>query len=323
MKNRYNYQEYDEGFLQMEKRATNKKGIIIILIIMLALIGGSVFYFSRNGISFEFNLPWQTEEKIENKKKKEEEKEETKIKNKLDAPVFNDQQFYTAADYMIEFSDFHKSNLGFDADITFSTTNNPRTVILEKVLVDGYDTTTTFTKSLNPLESITQTIRINQVELDALDIVTFGRIALYFKVLDSEGKSEVKLFEMNASNKIDVDNSRKGLIEIDNKNNTKISYYKLLEDKDNSYLYFDFKNTSLGKSQIIAIKKLMINGKIYDYKSLKEEIYHGAEKIVSLTIPKSDYKKITSFAISFVMFSTDENGKMTEAYITNEYSRSL
>ncbi len=323
MRNNYNYQGPDDNIVRMEKKSSNKVGIIIIVILVLALVGGSAFYFYKNGISFELKLPWQTEKRAskDDSSKKEKEDEEEKNKNEYAPPSFVDQDLASGYGYNINFSNFQKSNLGYDMDITFETKNNSYTIYLEKVLVDGYDTSVTFSKSLNPYESITQTLRINQTELDALDIVSFSRLELYIKCVDSTGKGKVERYEVNSQN-IAPDNSRKGLIRIDQKNQTNVNYYKVQEDKDNTYIYFDFQNYGAIRTQILSVKKLLINGKIYDYKDLNEEVYHGAEKIISLTIPKSEFKKVESFTVSFTMIN-EEEGKKTAAYITNEYSKTI
>ena len=320
---RNNYQGPDD-MIRMEKKSSNKVGIIIIVILVLALVGGSAFYFHKNGISIDLKLPWQTEKRASKNDSNKEDKsdDEEKTKNEYDPPFFEDRDLGGSYEYELNFSNFHKSSLGYDMDITFETKGKPFTIYLEKVLVDGYDTSVTFSKSLNPYESITQTLRINQSELDALDIISFSSLDLYIKCVDADGKGKVQRYELSTTGTITADNSRKGLIQIDQKNQTNVNYYKVQEDKDNTYIYFDFKNYGTIRTQIVSVKKLLINGKLYDYKDLNEEVYHGAEKIISLTIPKSDFKKVESFTVSFTMIN-EEEGKKTAAYITNEYSKTV
>ncbi len=321
MKKNYNYPS-DDSVIRLEKSSSNKVGIIILVLIILALIVFSVFHFYKNGVRFELKLPWQTEERKNSSNTDDKGKEDPESsKTKYDKPSFSSYEFEQDS-YELKFSDFQESNLGYDMDITFSTKSEPYTIILEKLLVDGFDTTTTFTRSLNPQESATQTIRINQSELDALDIESFSQLVFYFKSIDSEGNEEVKRYPVSSTGINYPNNDRIGLIEIDNKNQTKLSYYKTEEDKDNTYIYFDFNNYGNVRTQIVSVKKLMINGNIYDYNDLKEEVYHGAEKIISLTIPKSEIKKVENFSVSFTMLN-EENGKKTAVYITNEYSKNI
>ena len=264
---RNNYQGPDD-MIRLEKKSSNKVGIIIIVILVLALVGGSAFYFYKNGISLELKLPWQTEKRASKNDSKKEDKsdDEEETKNEYDPPSFADQDLESGNGYKINFSNFQKSNLGYDMDITFETKTKPYTIYLEKVLVDGYDTSISFSKSLNPYESITQTLRINQTELDALDIISFSQLDFYIKCVDAEGKGKVERYELSTTGTITADNSRKGLIQIDQKNQTNVNYYKIQEDKDNTYIYFDFKNYGTIRTQIVSVKKLLINGKLYDYK---------------------------------------------------------
>lgn len=322
--NNYNYQYYDEGLLRIEKKSTNKLGLFIVVILFLALVGASGYYFYRNGISFDFSLPWQTEKsKSEsNNSKNNKGKSESKTKNQYDDPKFEDTVVGNGYNYSINITNFRKTDFGYDIDINIENSKTPYTFVLEKILVDGFDTTTKFSKKLEPLESISQTIRINQTELDALDIISFSELTFYINVIDEEGKENIQKVLMTSTALKTANNSRLGLIEIDRKNQTIVNYYKVLEDKDNTYIYFDFKNYGASRVQIISVKKLKINGQIYEYKDLNEEVYHGAEKIISLTIPKKDFKKVENFSVSFTMLN-EENGKKTAAYITNEYSRSI
>lgn len=322
--NNYNYQYYDEGLLRIEKKSTNKVGLFIVVILFLALVGASGYYFYRNGISFDFSLPWQTEKsKSEsNNSKNNKGKSESKTKNQYDDPKFEDTVVGNGYNYSINITNFRKTDFGYDIDINIENSKTPYTFVLEKILVDGFDTTTKFSKKLEPLESISQTIRINQTELDALDIISFSELTFYINVIDEEGKENIQKVLMTSTALKTANNSRLGLIEIDRKNQTIVNYYKVLEDKDNTYIYFDFKNYGASRVQIISVKKLKINGQIYEYKDLNEEVYHGAEKIISLTIPKKDFKKVENFSVSFTMLN-EENGKKTAAYITNEYSRSI
>ena len=322
--NNYNYQNYNDSLLRMEKNSSNKAGLIIMVILVLALIAGSAYYFYQNGISFEFRLPWQTEKEIIRQKEKKNEEEKEKIKNEYDDPVFSDTLIEQNFGYTISFTNFRKSKLGYDFDLTFEAKSKNYTFTLEKVLVDGYDTSPSFTHELNSQESFTQTVRIPQAELDALDIIAFRKITIYIKSVEKEedGETKVEGYDVLSSALKLADNSRIGLIEIDRKNQTIINYYKSDEDKDNTYIYFDFRNYGASRTQLVSVKKLLINGEVYEYKELNEEVYHGAEKIISLTIPKKEVKKVNSFSVAFTMLN-EENGKKTAAYITNAYSKSL
>lgn len=317
-----NYQDYDEGLLRVEKKSTNKVGIFIVVILFLALVAASGYYFYRNGISLDFSLPWQTDKSKSENNKNAQGQSGSKTKNQYDDPKFDDTKFSGSYDYDITFTNFRKVKLGYDMDITITNSTVPYSFTLEKILVDGYDTSASFTQKLEPHQSVTETVRINQTELDALDITAFSELTFYIKTVDANGKEKIEDETILSKALKKANNARVGLIEIDRKNQTIVNYYKTQEDKDNTYIYFDFKNYSAGRIQLISVKKLKINGQIYEYKDLNETVYHGAEKVISLTIPKKDFKKVENFSISFTMLN-EINDKKTAAYITNEYSRTV
>lgn len=325
-----NNMNYNDNIVRMEKKATNKFGIFLVLIIVIGLIGGTGYYLytNKDKLDWSFELPWnRADKKNEDENDNDNNGTSGNTNNKdnnvvyeephLDSRIVEDNNNYT-----ITISNLSKINLGYNIDISFESKAEPYKVTLEKILVDGFDTTTTFSRAIDGGDRISITVRINQTELDALSIKAFNSLTFYFRIENEIRGFEVKSYVVSTVKTFNNINELKGLSEIDDKNQTKIRYYRTIEDKDNTYIYFDFKNYSVARNQLVSIKKLLINGKLYEYSDFNEEIYHGAEKVVYLTIPKSEVKKVDNFTISFTMLNEVE-GKKTAAYITNEYSKAV
>lgn len=324
--------EYENGLFRMEKRASNKVGVFLVIVVALILLGGVFFYLysNKDGIDWSFSWPWGNEEK---KTEPSEDSDNIKLPNsntssnkeELSMPSLKEEEVLEdTGDYKITISNLQNDDRGFTLDIVFKAYDNDYTFVLEKILVDGFDTSVTLNKSVAKGAQFKENIRINKSDLNLVNVSNFSNLTFYYRVdtpsLSLTGNVIKKSVTVNSI--VMSDNVIKGLVEIDNYNQTTVSYYTTVDDKDNYYIYFDFKNISLNKKQQVSIKKLTINGKIYDYKDFKTEIYQGAEKVVYLVIPKSEVKTIENFTVSFTMLCEVE-GKITAAYITNEYSEKL
>ena len=323
--------EYENGLFRMEKRASNKVGVFLVIVVALILLGGVFFYLysNKDGIDWSFSWPW---ENGENKIDQSDNPDNIKLPNsnsssnkeELSMPSLKEEVWDGMGDYKIIVSNLQADDHGFTLDIAFEAYRNDYTFVLEKILVDGFDTSVTLNKSVAKGAQFKENIRINKSDLNLVNVSNFSNLTFYYRVdtpsLSLTGSVIKKSVTVNSI--VMSDNVIKGLVEIDNSNQTTVSYYTTVDDKDNYYIYFDFKNISLNKKQQVSIKKLLINGKIYDYKDFKTEIYQGAEKVVYLIIPKSEVKTIENFTVSFTMLC-EVDGKITAVYITNEYSKKL
>ena len=318
----------NNNMVRMEKKSSNKVGLILLMIIFLLAFGYGGYYLWKNwdNINWEFSLPWQEKETDSSGRKIVDGNGQStsnvggsSTSSKLLLPTMSEQKYERGGKYEIYVTNLQADDKGYTFDVELFSIDDTYTLNCEKVLIDGFDTSTSF-KIDSPMGvRKLETERINKTELDALDITSFNELTLYMNVVSAKGET-IQLNEViHVTQPIEANNTRKGLISIDDRNNVSISYYRTVEDNENTYIYFDFKNTNK-KNIFVLVKKLIINDELYDMSSFEESIYRESEKIFSISIPKSSFSKINSFTISFFTL-VKEDDKILETYISNEYSR--
>ncbi len=310
-----------QNLIEIEKPSNNRMAIsLIIAVILLVLVGGGlILYINRDKIDWEFKWPWN---------KKEEERplvvvDDDKRKEKLDlvVPILTPRE-YSLGGIIMEFSDMIHTEKGFEFKINLKTEEwETFSVKADKIVVDGYAFDLNFSVDKVSTTPVDGTIKIAQTDLDRYGIISFSKLILYLKFTNLETeKEELQKIDLALTNHIRYDNEIKGLIEIHNQNDTKLSYYRVDTDKDNTYIYFHARNFNNFK-KIIRIKKLLLNGEIYEYTDLNVEVYNLSQEIFYITIPKKDVKKVNNMTISFFIIGKAPVEKNDAIYITNEYSK--
>lgn len=315
---------YNNDIVRMEKRATNKVGLFFLIITILLAGGFGILYLyeHHNEFDWDFKFAWKEDKTPEEKDEPSKKEESSKDNNsKLIIPSLEEQKFNLGEYDTFEITDVKATDKGyvFTYKISANSSNEVK-FICEKVLIDGFDTSAKFETTAYNNSYQNGTFTIVQTELDALNIKSFQKIELFMKKTPSK-ESKPEYLKLNAYNNIKIDNKIKGLVKIDEKNSTIISYYQKIEDKDYTYLYFDIKNQDPNISEQISVKKLLINNKIYNYKDLKDTIYQRAEKVIYIKIPKKDVKKVDKFTISFFLIEDNPKKENRNIYISNEYTK--
>lgn len=325
--------EYDEN-LTPKKRSLWKMVLIFMMIVFLCAFGFGSYYLIKNGN----NIDWKA--LFEKKGPKIDANGRTIIDgdggsttnevgstkdNKLSLPTM-DEKTIGKDTYVITINNLNADDKGYTFDVELTAIDTSYNLNCEKVLIDGYDFMVSFNISAPMGTSKKETIRINKTDLDALDINSFSNLRFYWYI-SNETKTDFKNEVVNVTQKISSDNTRKGLINIDQISIDKsqkfnISYYQMVEDKEATYIYFDLKNNSNVKNVDVLVKKLIVNDKLYDVSSFSESMYMNSERIVGITIPKSEFSKVESFNISFFVI-VKENNTISEMYTSNEYTRKV
>ena len=315
--------DYGDNIVRMEKYAVNKKGLfILILVIVLALgIGGYFLYKNRNNLDFDFSLPWKEKEKNEdNKDNKEEGKENggsSEEKSEFANFTVKDKTIYEEKKLKIDFSNFKKNENDYTFDITLTSyLDKNGTISCNKILVDGYDTTSSFNFNIVKGSSLpyisTTNVSIKKSDLKESFINEFNYIKFFFE-FEYEDEKNTK-YQTDIYTDINVmlgNDSRKVKKKVAEKDNVVISYYKKEEDDDYHYFYFLLMGNRGNVDYNIIVKKLLINNKLEAYKDFDVLIRNNSEKIACIKIPKSSYKEINSFNISFILYEkNNKNGKM-------------
>lgn len=313
----------NNGPIKKEKSLNTIPILIIIIIVGIIAFGGYYIYQHKDELEITDIIPWDDEED-----KKEENKKESSNNSKLTIPSLN-KAAVNVDEHLIKILEITADDKGYIITLGLTCNRTEKcTMTVNEVLIDGYYVSTTF--SVTDYSDIERTpteiqFRINQSELDNLEITAFKNITLfyYFEATDMDEKDKKALHcnSFTFNNTIPIDNTKKGLLNVDTKGTTTIKYYKILKTSDYTYIYFDVKNTNVWNYQTIMIKKLLINDRIYEMPKFEEKIYNSAEHLVYIKIPTDKIEEVKKITISFFIFEKDENNNNTKIYITNEFSK--
>lgn len=207
--------------------------------------------------------------------------------------------------------------------------NDNTRVNLKKVYIDDYVTDVEgISFDLTRLEEPYETsVIIKKTELDALGINDFNKITLLldFSRVDKYGQVNkyYKCIDIYMNQVIPVDNSKTGLIRLDNAGGVQFNFYKLVTDKENNYLYFELFETNKASSSIhvehhVSVNKLLLNDSVYDVTETTD-IYTAGRRVYMIRIPKKDINKIESSSISF-MVKNYIDGEVSGYYLSNQIS---
>lgn len=311
-----------------EKKQSPVIPIIVFLSIVTILCVIVILVFNAIMNNENVYIPW-LKEKTETKKQQTSSREQMELIIPTLSPEFNTGDFL---DSTMSFKRVTKDNNGYIVTIELISYSEFTTMEVKEILIDGFYVTTKFAMSDtydrdadgNALQEQMPTeykFRINQTELDELGIFGFNELKLYFDIENEVEKYKDAVFTLVGINDLNIVNERKGLIAIESINDVQISYYKTVDAEDATYIYFDFQNKNKSKDIMLYIKKLEINGEIYDYKELREKIYREAQQAVYIKIPKKKVSRVNTIDVTF--FLTEENikGEVEAVYTTNGYQR--
>lgn len=314
--------------VRLEKRSTNKIGLFFLIIIFIAGAGYGGFYLykHRSEIDWDIKIPWQNEEhKNKNNTSTSNNNNNSNKHTDLNVPSYLKEEIITK-NGTLKFSDTKIDDKGYTIQVEYKTQTVPSEIRIEKVLVNGYETSSTLTIGNddntgddNSQQTITKSLRILATELIPLKITGIKNLTIYYREIGGISKENLERKTIKAENLVDVNAGLKGLIEFYNKNQTTIYYYQTITDQDNTYIYFDAKNSDVNTTKEIRVKKLLINGELYEYKDLNFNLYRGAENIFMIEIPKKKIKKVENFTVSFFILAKEDD-ELAGVYITNEYS---
>lgn len=317
-----------DNVVRMEKKATNHFGLFLLFIVVIGGFGygGYYLYKHRNDIDWNIKLPWK-------KEKEEEVKPGTALinpnttnkNNKLIVPNFNSQSIKNKVG-QVKIYDLAADDKGYTFQVDLTASSQTATLSIEKVLIDGFDTSAklTITDMLDSEKApTTSTLRINKSELDSMGIYAFNKFSIYYRISTDTEKGDLNRSDFQVYNTLEYKNALSNLIEIYHKENILIYFYKTESDKDNTYIYFDVINENRTNPKKIKIKKLILNGEIYEYKDFDESIYCGTNRVIYLTIPKKKISEVENITISFFVISQDQDENTTAVHLTPEYSKSF
>ena len=306
----------DEKIVTIEKKATNKIGLLFLMIFVLAGLGLGAYYYitNKNLIAFEFKMPWQ--------KEKEEDKEDTTVVNgkenskkpKEEKPLereaveinLNDNFYSDENIEIIAVSNELKEGayiIGLKMNNTTSNERPVNTILkIKAIAVDNQLMTQSFTLQAGPGETSNYQLVIPSQELDKNRIASFSELRFLGEyTVDNETKdADIILSTTNNDTKSDI-NTIATLDTVDKR--LRVEYYKKEETSDSTKVYFLIVNNN-EKKYIYHIDRLVVNDKDVDASQYSETIYGNTSYIPILELPKSILTQNKKIKISFI-FQTE------------------
>lgn len=310
----------EDNFMRLEKKATNKVGLIILFIIVIGLlgVGGYFVYKNKDNISFDFTMPWQ--------KKDEERKDDKTTTTKTDEKTIIKRQNVKISSKQI----YKGNNLTIDPDsITYdekdgytvklkalySSANN-LSISISHITVDGYQLENS-TDNISLVGNVSSNISVN-IPVSFLDLYSleeFSQVVLYGKVnqnsQNTTNNNEIK-FVVNTDKTTENTTSLANLEPINSNSDIKIYYYKIVSSKDENKIQILIDNQNDSVNYDFKINQLKINNTKYEDVSFNETVNYNSKKFVYITIPTKKIKKIEEFEVSFFILDQD-NLNITKA----------
>ena len=308
-----------------EKKSAKKIFIDVVgIFIVISLIVGT-FLVIKNHEKIFSSLPISTDEdgKLVLGRKKT---TTTSKSTELVKPDSQNTVSQKARDVNIEIADFDTTETkdAFVFTVIISTTKKEFSdmVYCEKMAVDGFEISNTFEVEIEGAVSVKVDIRIDKTELAQYEITKPNEIDFFLRTGEEieKGRFPFKA-KLNIIYYAPMDNSIKDLLVIGEEANTVLSFYKQEEDIENTYIYFDVKNTQIKNLTNIKLKKLIINDKLYEDADVNEDVYYSTEKLFYIKIPRKEIPNVKNFTVSFFIISGTEN-ESQEIYITKEFTHS-
>ncbi len=322
----------DRSLVRMEKRAANKGGLFLIILIALVGVGVGGYFIYQN--KDEINWPWQ-------EKEEEKEDEENPISNennssngKLHLPEISpevDVLQIRKQPTTLHITSLKATSKGYEVEFTLQLHTekyyNPDSftsyeVNCTKLLVDDYEVTPTFKlKVTKEKHKDTTKITIPMSELENLEMYSFRALSFFFTTTLTRGeKAQEPVFtesRVTAYQDIFVDNTKDTMLTFNAQDSVKISYYKKIEAEDATYLYYVVENNNKVHSHKIEIKKLVINDEIYNKPSIEVDSHYNAKTMFYIKIPRKDFSEVNKIKSSFFILRPE--GKDQAIFMTNDY----
>ncbi len=303
----------NRGLMRMEKRAVNKLGLFLIILIALAFFGGGGYLLYKNRNNLDFSFPWEKEQNQE-KKKEEEDKAKKKIALERQKITLEDtidgrissisyrilEMNYSETDgYVIKIQLFNSFNANFE-------------YYVEYIDIDGYQIDFEDKIALNPSEAKLEEIKIPVSDLDKYGFETFKKINIHTRVekLSASSQDENRITKkiIVIKNIPDTNNTQlpKAKNNMGKGADLRVDYYKTEETENFTDIYLLLTNESGTSTYDLVINAYKINDTIETNNDFKETVHPKCTKVVILSIPKEKYKKIDKLTMSFFVLENND-----------------
>ncbi len=302
----------NKSVVRMEKRAVNKIGLVLIILLAIAALGGGVYFLYKNHDNLDFSFPWSKSSK-EKKEEKKEAKEQEKIALERQKIDISDNKPST-----IDSIEITPLGIKYDEDggyrIALKFTNRlPYNQEMEiyNIAIDGYQIDYYEEVKIGASATYYHDIFIKKESLDLYNIETFKNIYIYNRSFKEGAERKKKDFtKLVITNNEFGENTQapKIISNVGNADQLKIDYYKREDTVDYYNIYFLATNSIRSNKgyYTMIINAFKVNDTILTNNDFKEDIYDGNKKIVILSIPKSKFKSLDSLTISFFVLHGDD-----------------
>lgn len=317
----------------LEELETKEKSPVLAIVIFLCVVT-ILSIFTTIGIKLlndhtDIEIPW-----IE-----KEDKDPVKVQSSRDQmdlvvpKIREHNEPKEVAGAELNITDIQSSSVGFIITFSLRTIEvEYSTVEVKQITLDGFYYTTTFAVSdkldygpdgkkllAKDQKATLNKFVIPKTELDAIGMFGFNQMRLIYDIYTPEVEQLNKEYFIRVNNDLNIVNDRKGIINIDTKNNIQVSYFKTITADDATYIYFDFKNDNKQDSKVY-IHSLYINNEIYDTSDFRSISHRLAREAIYIKIPTKDIPRVNTMKIRFFLVEENKKGEKS-FYITDEYQR--
>lgn len=302
---------YNNPIVRMEKRAVNKIGLILIILLAIAALVGGGYFLYKNRNNLDFSFPWSKDTKEKKAEEEKVKKEEEKIALERQKVAISEISAYQGVNIQVTPRTInYDDNEGYKIQLLVNNTGKEADYELYCIDIDGYqiDYYDVFTaQSKNPH---VVTVTISKEALDLYKIETFRKMRIFIrkKGVKPSGNSSLPVIIIKNTELGDNVQKPEIISNVGNASDIKIDYYKKEETDDETNIYFLVTNSRrvLYGYYTLIINAYKVNGEIITDNDFKEIVYDTDKKIVKLSIPKSKYKSVDSLTISFFVRRDDD-----------------
>jgi len=306
-----------DDLVAIEKKKTNKIGIILLILIVLGALGYGAYYYitNKNLIIFEYNLPWEDKEEKKDDNNKNQQDSQNKKSNK-ETPIEREEVEFALNNYFYDNNGITMEVIGSELKdnaytikirVANNNTTTPGTFSskVKAITVDNYLLTRKFDYQVNNGESITYELVLPAEELDKYRLRSFSKIEL---ISDNtfNGETNSNNIVINSQNRKN-ESKLKTIANIDTINKELvISYYKKVDTNNSSKLYFLFENKG-ENNYTYYINRLMVDDKEVEATQYSGIVYGKSSYISSIEIEKSFLSQNKKIRISFLVQTDDKS----------------
>ncbi len=304
----------EKRVVNIEKRAVNKPGLIILILLVLAglIFGGYYFYNNRDYYSFSFSFPWEKKpttnkagEKIDKKTGFRLPKVDDIARGEINVSKQDGKSDSSFSIYGVTISIesvlYNKDNDSYTINFSFyNETDDIAKLEANNINLDKYQTGLKLEIISGPNSTANGSLVIPKEVLDLYRIGTFTDVVLHSNIT-SQGEVHSETIELPVEAASSEDSIRP-IEKISEYRDVSFSYYKVEEEKDRYYLYIIVDNNSLFDITYYT-NKFLINDKEYKGTIDGKKVYSKSIMLDKIEILKKDHRNIKTIDMSFFIRS--------------------